>query len=322
MMLILVLVFVGVFLVVALVVSASMGGDRQAKQVIATLDSALATESVEARNEILNLRKSDKLSTIPWLNHRLLKLQIGPLLRGLLAQADLKWTVGGMLSMCLLCFVVPAYVLYWRTGSVPLALLVGAFLGFMPIAIAMFKRSKRFGKFEKGLPEALDMMVSALRAGHSLIAAMGLVARESPDPIGTEFRICFEEQNYGLEMKTAIDNLLNRIPMQDLRIVATAIMIQKETGGNLAEALDKTSWVIRERFRLKRQVATHTAQGRMTGIVLTLLPIILGIALYFVNPTLMSILWTRPIGIKLLWVASIMIVIGGLIIRHIVNMEV
>jgi tight adherence protein B len=322
MMLILVLVFVGVFLVVALVVSASMGGDRQAKQVIATLDSALATESVEARNEILNLRKSDKLSTIPWLNHRLLKLQIGPLLRGLLAQADLKWTVGGMLSMCLLCFVVPAYVLYWRTGSVPLALLVGAFLGFMPIAIAMFKRSKRFGKFEKGLPEALDMMVSALRAGHSLIAAMGLVARESPDPIGTEFRICFEEQNYGLEMKTAIDNLLNRIPMQDLRIVATAIMIQKETGGNLAEVLDKTSWVIRERFRLKRQVATHTAQGRMTGIVLTLLPIILGIALYFVNPTLMSILWTRPIGIKLLWVASIMIVIGGLIIRHIVNMEV
>ena len=322
MMLILVLVFVGVFLVVALVVSASMGGDRQAKQVIATLDSALATESVEARNEILNLRKSDKLSTIPWLNHRLLKLQIGPLLRGLLAQADLKWTVGGMLSMCLLCFVVPAYVLYWRTGSVPLALLVGAFLGFMPIAIAMFKRSKRFGKFEKGLPGALDMMVSALRAGHSLIAAMGLVARESPDPIGTEFRICFEEQNYGLEMKTAIDNLLNRIPMQDLRIVATAIMIQKETGGNLAEVLDKTSWVIRERFRLKRQVATHTAQGRMTGIVLTLLPIILGIALYFVNPTLMSILWTRPIGIKLLWVASIMIVIGGLIIRHIVNMEV
>ena len=322
MMLILVLVFVGVFLVVALVVSASMGGDRQAKQVIATLDSALATESVEARNEILNLRKSDKLSTIPWLNHRLLKLQIGPLLRGLLAQADLKWTVGGMLSMCLLCFVVPAYVLYWRTGSVPLALLVGAFLGFMPIAIAMFKRSKRFGKFEKGLPEALDMMVSALRAGHSLIAAMGLVARESPDPIGTEFRICFEEQNYGLEMKTAIDNLLNRIPMQDLRIVATAIMIQKETGGNLAEVLDKTSWVIRERFRLKRQVATHTAQGRMTGWVLTFLPLTLGVLLYIVNPDLMSVLWHKPLGIKLIWAAIGMTILGGIVIRQIVNLDI
>ncbi|MGD0893359.1 MAG: type II secretion system F family protein [Terracidiphilus sp.] len=316
------LVFVGVFSLIALVAYGSMAGDRQAKQVIATLDSALATESIETRNEILNLRKSDKLSTIPWLNQHLLKLEIGPWMRSLLAQADLKWTVGGMLSMCVLCFVVPAYLVYWRTGSTPLAILIGAFLAFMPFAIALFKRSRRFGKFEVGLPEALDLMVSALRAGHSLIAAMGLVARECPDPIGTEFRICFEEQNYGLEMKTAIDNLLTRVPMQDLRIVATAIMIQKETGGNLAEVLDKVGWVIRERFRLKRQVATHTAQGRLTGIILTLLPVVLGIALYFVNPELMSILWTRPIGIKLLWVASIMIVIGGLIIRHIVNMEV
>jgi tight adherence protein B len=99
-------------------------------------------------------------------------------------------------------------------------------------------------------------------------------------------------------------------------------MIQKETGGNLAEVLDKVAWVIRERFRLKRQVATHTAQGRLTGIILTLLPLVLGVALYFVNPELMSVLWTRPIGIKLLWASGIMIFIGGLIIRHIVNMEV
>ena len=322
MMLILVLVFLSVFGFVALIAVASMGGDRQAKQVIATLDSALATESQETRNEILNLRKSDKFSTIPWLNKRLLKLEVAPWLRGLLAQADLKWTVGGMLSMFLLCFFVPSYLVYWRTGSTPLAILIGAFLAFIPFAIALFKRNRRFGKFEVGLPEALDLMVSALRAGHSLIAAMGLVSRECPDPVGTEFRICFEEQNYGLEMKTAIDNLVTRIPLQDLRIVVTAIMIQKETGGNLAEVLDKVAWVIRQRFRLKRQVMTHTAQGRMTGIILTLLPVVLGIALYFVNPELMSILWTRPIGIKLLWVASIMIVIGGLIIRHIVNMEV
>jgi tight adherence protein B len=322
MTLIIVLVFLGVFTFIALVAFASTSGDRQAKQVIATLDSALATESRESRNEILNLRKSDKLSTIPWLNQRLLNLQLGPWLRSLLAQADLKWTVGGMLSMCMLCFLVPAYVIYWRLGSVPLAILVGAFLGFIPVGIALFKRGRRFGKFEQGLPEALDLMVSALRAGHSLIAAMGLVSRECPDPIGTEFRICFEEQNYGLEMKTAIDNLLTRVPMQDLRIVATAIMIQKETGGNLAEVLDKVAWVIRERFRLKRQVATHTAQGRLTGIILTLLPLVLGVALYFVNPELMSVLWTRPIGIKLLWASGIMIFIGGLIIRHIVNMEV
>jgi len=110
--------------------------------------------------------------------------------------------------------------------------------------------------------------------------------------------------------------------VQDLRIVATAIMIQKESGGNLAEVLDKTSYVIRERFRLKRQIRTHTAQGRLTGWILSLLPVVLGIGLFMVNPTMMSILWTRQIGIYLLWASAGMTVLGGLVIRQIVNMEV
>jgi tight adherence protein B len=151
---------------------------------------------------------------------------------------------------------------------------------------------------------------------------MGMVSRECGDPLGGEFSTCFEEQNFGLDMKVAIDNLLRRVPLQDLRIVCTAILIQKESGGNLAEVLDKTAHVIRERFRLRREVQTRTAQGRMTGWVLTLLPIILGFALYFVNPTMMSLLWKRDIGIKLLYAASAMIVVGGLIIRKIVNMDV
>jgi tight adherence protein B len=165
-------------------------------------------------------------------------------------------------------------------------------------------------------------MVNGLRAGHSLVAAMGLVARECADPLGREFRACFEEQNYGLELKIAMDNLINRVPLQDLRIVATAILIQKESGGNLAEVLNNTAHVIRERFRLKRQVMVHTAQGRMTGWVLTLLPVGLGIGLYIVNPQMMSILWTRPIGIKLMWGAAGMIVVGGLIIHKITDMDV
>jgi tight adherence protein B len=191
-----------------------------------------------------------------------------------------------------------------------------------PIGFVYFKRSKRFGNFEQGLPDAIDLMVSGLRAGHSLIAAMGLVGRECPDPVGGEFKICFEEQNYGLELKNALDNLTDRVPLQDLRIVATAISIQKESGGNLAEVLDKTAYIIRERFRLRRDVQTKTAQGRLTGWILTCLPIVLGMALYWLNPKMMSLLWTKDIGIKLLWAAAIMIVIGGLIIRKIVNMEV
>jgi tight adherence protein B len=194
--------------------------------------------------------------------------------------------------------------------------------GAVPIGYVLFKRTKRFNSFQAGLPPALDLMVSALRAGHSLIAAMGLVARECADPIGCEFRSCFEEQNFGLELKTALDNLINRVPLQDLRIVATAILIQKESGGNLAEVLDKTAHVIRERFRLKRKIATHTAQGRLSGLILSLLPVVTGCALCAVNPKMMSILWTTAIGLKLMWTAFGMIIVGGLIIRHIVNMDV
>jgi tight adherence protein B len=317
------LTFLGAFSVIALVlVAIGSRASEQAKQVHATLDSALATDRQEDREALINLRKNELFSTIPWLNRRLNQLELAPRLQALLYQADLKWSTGGLLAGCGLCFAVPAYLAYLRLDSVLMALPVGLLMGSAPFLFVLYKRNKRLNLFQKGLPEALDLMVSALRAGHSLVAAIGSVARECADPIGCEFRACFEEQNYGLELKTALDNLINRVPLQDLRIFATAIMIQKESGGNLAEVLDKTAHVIRERFRLKRQVGVHTAQGRMTGWVLTLLPVILGIALYFVNPEMMSILWKNPLGIKLLWSASIMIVIGGLIIRHIVNMDV
>jgi tight adherence protein B len=317
------LVFVGVFAVVALLAVASgAGASQRAKQALASLDSALATESPDMRDQIVNLRKSEVFSGIPWLNRRLLKFQLTPHLYNLLHQADLKWTAGGLLAACGLCFIVGAYFAYWRLGSILIALPFGLLVGSAPIGFAYFKRNKRFDKFQEGLPEALDLMVNALRAGHSLIAAMGLVARECADPIGCEFKACFEEQNYGLEMKAAFDNMIVRVSVQDLKIVATAIMIQKESGGNLAEVLDKTAHVIRERFRLKRQIRTHTAQGRLTGIVLTLLPVGLGIVLYFLNPELMSLLWTTEIGRKLMWAAFGGILLGGFIINKIVNMDV
>ena len=309
---IIILVFLGVFAVVALLLIATgSGAVQQQKQVLATLDSALATESRETREQILNLRKREALSG-----------ELGPQIQNLLHQADLKWTVGGLLSMCAASFLVPAVLVNMRTGSLLISCGVGLVTGSLPFAVVFFKRGKRFGSFQEGLPEALDLMVSALRAGHSLIAAMGLVSRECPDPVGCEFKACFEEQNFGLELKNALDNLITRVPLQDLRIVCTAIMIQKESGGNLAEVLDKTAHVIRERFRLRRQVMTHTAQGRLTGWILTLLPVALAFALYTVNPDMMSILWKREIGLKLMYTAIGMIIVGGLIIRKIVNMDV
>jgi tight adherence protein B len=317
------LVFMGVFAVAALLLYAGGSGAAQkAKQVQATLDSALATESQEMRDQIVNLRKNEQFSAIPWINNRLSKLELGPQLQALIHQANLQWTAGSLLAMCGACFAIPAFAVHWKLQNWLIAMGAGLVVSSFPILFVLFKRSKRFAAFEKELPAACDLMVSALRAGQSLIAAMGMVSRECSDPLGGEFRTCFEEQNFGLELKMAIENLIRRVPMQDLRIVCTAILIQKESGGNLAELLNNTAHVIRERFRLRREVQTRTAQGRMTGYVLTFLPIILGIALYCVNPDMMSMLWKRDIGIKLLWAASIMIIIGGLIIRKIVNMDV
>lgn len=318
-----VVVFLGVFAVFALLMLATgTGATQQTKKVLARLDSALATSWTNSSDVVVDLRKQELLSAIPWINRWLMKIELAPRLRLLLYQANLKWTAGGLLLMTSVAFAVPAYVVYLKTDSSVLGLVVGVATGLAPFLFVLFKRGKRFKKFETELPDALELMVSALRVGHSLNASLNLVGKECPDPISTEFRICFDEQNYGLELRTAMDNLVTRVPLQDMKIVCTAILIQKESGGNLAEVLEKTSHVIRERFRLKRQIMTHTAQGRLTGMILTLLPVVLGVLLYFLNPKSMSLLWTRDIGIKLLYISGAMTIVGGLIIRKIVDIDV
>jgi tight adherence protein B len=323
MALVMVIVFLGVFAIAtALMLAGGKTSSRQTRKVLATLDSALASANQELPEKAVNFRKSELLSAVPWLNRSLLKIDLAERLHRLLNQADLKWTAGKLILLCLTSFAAPAYLVNLRTGSTLFALLCGLATGFAPFGFVLLKRGQRFGKFEKGLPDALDLMVSALRVGHSFSAALSLVTRECPDPIASEFRTCFDEQNFGLELRTAMENLIARVPLQDLRIVVTAILIQKESGGNLAEVLEKTAYVIRQRFRLKRQIQVHTAQGRLTGLILTLLPIVLGICLYIVNPEAMSLLWKRPIGIKLLYAAAAMLVTGTLLIQKIVRMDV
>lgn len=321
--LILLIVFAGAFAVVALLmIAGGTGASQQTKKVLATLDSALATSWTNQSDQIVDLRKQELLSAIPWINRMLLKIELAPRLRLMLYQSSLKWTAGGLILMCAAAFTVPSWLIHLKTDNTILSLLLGLVIGASPFAFVLYKRRARFKKFETALPDALDLMVSALRVGHSLNSALSLVSRETPDPVSTEFRICYDEQNYGLELRTAMDNLITRVPMQDLKIVVTAILIQKESGGNLAEVLEKTAQVIRERFRLKRQIMTHTAQGRLTGLILTLLPVVLGVLLYIVNPKTMSLLWTRDIGVKLLYISGGMTLTGGLIIRQIVNMDV
>lgn len=323
MTLIIVLVFLGVFGVVVLIAAASSSGaTEQTRAIMTRLESAIAVGKPEMADLVVDVRKNELMSSIPWLDRYLAKLELAPRIRRFLYQANVKWTVGGLSLFCGICFIVPAYLVYLRTSAVLFGFLIGLVTGSGPVLYVYQMRKRRMNKFEQGIPEALELIVSALRVGHSLNAAMGLVSRECADPVGTEFRVTFDEMNYGLELKSALDNLVTRVPLQDVKIVSTAILIQRESGGNLAEVLEKTAQVIRERFRLKRQILTHTAQGRLTGWILTLLPVVLGMLLYLVNPDLMSLLWKKEMGVKLLYAAGIMIVIGGMIIRKIVNMDV
>jgi tight adherence protein B len=317
------LVFISVFAVAALLLAASgAGASERQKQTLARLGAALAADISKSKDDLTDFRRKELLSAIPLLNRILLEFEVAPKLRLLLYQANLKWTPGALLLMSVSVWVFATYLLDLRTDSLVVALILGLIPGAAPFAYAFHKRSQRFQKFEAGLPPALDLMVSGLRGGHSLNAAIGLVGREAPDPIGREFQVCFDEQNYGLELRVGMDNLAARIPIQDVKIITTAILIQKETGGNLAEVLDKCAYVIRERFRLKKEIRIKTAQGRLTGWILSFLPVVLGGALFLVNPKGISPLWTHPMGRKMLYTGAIMTLTGALIVQKIVRIRV
>lgn len=270
----------------------------------------------------VDIRVSDTFSNVPWLNWLLHTLDIAPRLGNLLRQANLNWTVGRLLLMCVLLGAVAGYLVELRTEAFPLALCFAVFGGSIPILYVLRMRRARFDRIRAMLPDAIDLMVAAIRAGHSLSSAIGMVSRETSEPLRGEFRQCYDEQNFGLDLRTTMNNLLRRVPVHDIRIMSAAILIQKDTGGNLTEILDKVAYLIREDFKLQRQVRVHTAQGRLTGYILSALPLILGVGLYMINPEQMSLLWRRPIGVKLLYASGTSTTIGMLIIRRIIRVQV
>lgn len=320
-----VIVFLGVASIVILLMAATSGSStRLSRERIRVLQSVLlqARRPQDDDIDVSDLRKTEELSSIPWLNRILLRFEVVPRLRLLLYQANVRWTASILLLLTGACFIVPLYLVQLITGQFVAALLAGVLLAFVPWIYVFQKRKARFRKFEADLPEALDLMVSALRVGHSLNSTLSLVSSECADPLSGEFRICFEEQNYGLDFGTTLDNLITRMPLPDLKMVVTAMVIQRETGGNLAEILDNTAHVIRDRFALQRQVRTHTAQGRLTGWILTILPLVIATLMFFISPHVIGTLWTDPIGRKLIYAGVVLIFIGGLVIRKIVNLEV
>jgi tight adherence protein B len=322
MLLLIFVVFLAVFAVIALLMMALNGGSKVSKQTRRTLASVLKRPGSATDEDIIDVRKSDILSSIPWIHDLLARIKAATELRRILDQADLTWTPARLLltSATISCF--SGYLIHRRTELLGLSLLGAILTGFAPFIYVWNRRQRRLRQFQEKLPEALDLMVSALRAGHSMSGALGAAAREAPEPIGREFRLCFEEQNFGIDLRTAMDNLIERIPLQDVRMISAAMLIHKESGGNLAEVLDKTAQVIRDRFRIQQQIRVHTAQGRLSGWILSLLPVALSILLYGANPKYMTVLFTDPRGHKMMAVAATMDLIGLMIIRKIVNVRV
>jgi tight adherence protein B len=237
-------------------------------------------------------------------------------------QSGVKASISGVVVVALctgaLLGLVAGLITHSRWGFIG-----GGLVGFMvPFLVLKVKRTRRLRAFEEQFPEGLDLISRALKAGHAFATGLKMVADEMPEPVGPEFRKTFDEQNFGLPMKDALDNLSFRMPLLDVRFFATAVLIQRETGGNLSEILENLSHVVRERFKILRQVRVYTAHGRFTGYVLLALPAVLCMALTFINPEHMNTLFREPIGRMMLTGALVMQTIGFLWIKQVIKIEV
>ncbi len=208
---------------------------------------------------------------------------------------------------------------FGRWMFVPVAAITAA---FAPILIILFKRKRRLAKFGQQLPEALELISRALRAGHSLAAGISLVADEMAAPISTEFGRCYEEQNLGIPLDQALDQMTERVPNLDLKFLATAIVLQRQTGGDLAEILDKIGHLVRERFKIWGAIQALTGEGRLSGIVLLALPPVLFLVMYRLNREYCMVLFNDPLGQRMLFGAIIMQLMGAYVIRKIIRIKV
>ncbi len=269
-----------------------------------------------------DILRHEAYSDLPLINAVLQRIKIAADINTLIQQANSDWTVGRVIFGALVAGVVAGFLGGLWFDNVVFGVLCGLVAANGPYVYLRIKRAQRMRKFETVLPEAIDLLARALRAGHSLTAAIEMVAREVADPVGSEFRRVFEEQNFGLPMREALLNLANRLPVKDLQFLVTAMLVQKETGGNLAEVLDKTGAVIRERARLLGQLRIYTAQGRLTGWILGLLPFIVFLLMNMVHPGYAHLLLSDPTGRKAVWIGLGLMLIGIWMIRRIVDIKV
>jgi len=309
------------FVVYALYLITSRKSEAKRALLNERLAEAIRSSAHSADLEV-QLAREELLSEIPWVNRSLIKLEITGRIKRLIDQADLQITVMRLVLFSLTGAALGFLAARMITISLPIAFLFAFLAGAFPFLHVMSKRKKRLKKFLQLLPDALDLMSRGLSAGHAFTEALQMVSTEMPEPIASEFRKTYDEQNLGLSLKLALENLVQRVPLLDLRMCVTAIMIQRETGGNLSELLEKVAYTIRERFRIMEDLKTLTLSSRWSAWLLCALPIFLAVYMTIMNPTYMEVMWRDPRGHTLLFAAAVMQILGMLMVQKIMKIKI
>jgi tight adherence protein B len=283
--------------------------------------SAVQNPAEEATPNVAFLR-DEVLSRIPAFDSYLRRSARVSDLQKTLAQGNLDIRAGNFLMLCAASALVLGALADLAGGNLLFGWFGGVIGFFIPYAYASHMRTKRFQKFEEKFPEAIDTLARAVRAGHAFTTALEMIANEVSEPVAGEFRQLFEEQKFGLPVRDALLNLTERVPLVDVKFFVTAVMLQRETGGNLAEILDNLSYVIRERFKILRQVRVHTAQGRLTMVLLMALPPTIVVIMQFMNPGFIRPLFVDPLGHTLIVGGIAMQTMGYFVIRKIIRIQV
>ena len=316
-----VLVFVAVLLLLegAYLLWKSYKGP-QAQKIATRLRALSASRDNSAQTQLLKQRM---LSEVPPIERFLLNIAKAQRLDKFILQAGLDWTVSRLLLSCAaLGLIAGTLMIYGLHQSFLVSGLAGAFFAFTPLLYVIRQRSQRLGKFERQLPEALDLITRALRAGHAFSSALQMAGDEMADPIAGEFRIVHDEVNFGVSLQQALMNLSERIPLTDLRYFIVSVLIQRDSGGNLTEVLGNLSRLIRERLKLMAKVKVLSSEGRLSAWILGLMPFVLAGVMNLSNPEFMSPLWKDPIGISIVKYMLILMAFGALILRKIIKIHV